>query len=126
MKKNSLMAIAIVLATFGSVSAQMVTSNVENTVNQNFVVKQLENLRFRVYFTDSVSGKVYIKIADDNGNILITENLNTAELKSRLYDLSNLLDGKYKISVESDKKVESQIVKIKTEISRSALVAINQ
>lgn len=120
------MAIAIVLATFGSVSAQMVTGNFENTVNQNFVVKQLENLRFRVYFSDSMSGKVYIKIADDNGNILITENLNTADLKSRLYDLSNLLDGKYKISVESGKKVESQIVKITTETSRSALVAINQ
>jgi hypothetical protein len=125
MKKNLLSVIALVLVTFGSISAQSDFSNLGANTNQKFTIQQLDNLRFKVIFSEKLSGKIYLKITDESGNALVNENLNMDVVKPRLYDMSNLVDGKYVFTVEKDKKITSQTVILKTNINRSALMALN-
>jgi S-adenosylmethionine hydrolase len=126
MKTRNVMALAIILASFGSVSAN-VNSTIakEDPSSQNITIKQIGNLKFRVILAENDAALASIQIIDENGNEIYSENINSTKLNTKLYDLSNLTDGTYTFVLKSGKKVEKQKVNISTQINRSALIAMN-
>lgn len=126
MKKRNVMALAIILASFGSVSANVNSAIAkEDPSSQNITIKQIGNLKFRVVLAENDAALASIQIIDENGNEIYSENLNSTKLNTKLFDLSNLTDGTYTFVLKSGKKVEKQKVNISTQINRSALVALN-
>ncbi len=124
MKKNLLTVFTILLITYGSISAQS-TTVAEVNPSQSYLIKQLDNLRFKVLFSENLKGKISLKIVDEAGNTLVSESINVGKSIAKLYDMSNLLDGKYTFVFGINKNIESQSVLIKTQINRSALLAMN-
>lgn len=125
MKKRNAMALAIILASFGSVSANVNYTITNEDPSQNITIKQIGNLKFKVVLAESDALLATVKIIDENGNEIYSESVATTRLNTKLYDLSNLTDGTYTFVLKAGKKVEKQKVYISTQINRSALVAMN-
>ncbi|MES2796373.1 MAG: hypothetical protein V4683_10420 [Bacteroidota bacterium] len=125
MKTRTFMAAAIILATFGSVSAKSIEFKTKEDPNVNFSIIQMDKLRFKINIPAIKEVVAFIKISDDSGNIIYSENTDLFSISKKLYDLSNLTDGTYTFTLKSGKEYETKSVLIKTQINRSALVAMN-
>ncbi len=125
MKTKNFMAMAIILATFGSVSANSTKSEIYGDPIKTITIKQFDNLKFKVTVSDEKSAIASLAIKDKDGNEIYTDYLHVNQLNNKLYDLSNLTDGTYTFIVKIGNKIEKNTVYISTQVNRSALVAFN-
>lgn len=125
MKKRNVMALAIILASFGSVNAKVNKTILDENPASKITIKQLQNLKFKVMVSEESKDVALVKITDERGNEIYSEKINATKLKSKLYDLSNLTDGTYTFAISSGKVIEKQKIYISTQINRSALMALN-
>ncbi len=124
-KSKKLIALAIILATFGSVSANANEFKFEKDPNKNITIQEFGNLKFKISITENVKGMANFKISDETGNIVFDDNMDSQVLNKKLFDLSNLSDGKYNFTVRLNGTTEVQTIYLKTQINRSALIASN-
>jgi CHU_C Type IX secretion signal domain len=125
MKTKFLVASAIVLASYGSVNANLLRNDLNDDTNQILTVKQVGNLKFKVLIANSQNQLTKIQILDANGNEIYNEKQITDKLNAKLFDLSNLSDGTYTFVVQKGDTIEKQKVNIITQTNRSALIAAN-
>lgn len=125
MKTKFLMASAIILASFGSVNANLTCTNLIDDKDQVLTIKQVGNLRFRLALLTADDQLASVQIIDASGNEIYGEKIVATKLNNKLFDLSNLTDGTYTFIIKKGKKVEKQNIFISTQINRSALVATN-
>jgi hypothetical protein len=125
MKSKRLIALAIILATFGSVSANVCNVKFEKDPNKNITIQEFGNLKFKISITEKVNGMANFKISDETGNVVYNETMEAMKLNRKLFDLSSLSDGKYTFNVRINGTTEVQTIYLKTQINRSALLASN-
>ncbi len=125
MKSKKLIALAIILATFGSVSANVCDVKFEKDPNKNITIQEFGNLKFKISINENSNGMAYFKISDEAGNVAYNESMEAKVLNRKLFDLSNLADGKYTFNVRVNGITEIQTIYLKTQINRSALLAAN-
>lgn len=125
MKSKKLIALAIILATFGSVSANVCDVKFDKDPNKNITIQEFGNLKFKISINENSNGMAYFKISDEAGNVAYNESMEAKVLNRKLFDLSNLADGKYTFNVRVNGITEIQTIYLKTQINRSALLAAN-
>lgn len=125
MKSKKLIALAIILATFGSVSANVCDVKFDKDPNKNITIQEFGNLKFKISINENANGMAYFKISDEAGNVAYNESMEAKVLNRKLFDLSNLADGKYTFNVRVNGITEIQTIYLKTQINRSALLAAN-
>ena len=125
MKKRNVMALAIILASFGSVNAKVNNTILTEDPTSKITIKQMQSLKFKVVVNEVTDTFASLKIVDANGNEIFSDKMDVTHLKTKLYDLSNLTDGTYTFIVKAGNIIETQKVFISTQINRSALVAMN-
>lgn len=100
------------------------TETRENAKSSTLELANLEDMKFKIS-CDNVAEKARVSIKDDLGNVLYTEVVSKATDKySKVFDLSNLVDGSYKFVVESGKDKVSKPFEISTKIKRE-VTAVN-
>ncbi|MFC5409527.1 hypothetical protein ACFPMF_09425 [Larkinella bovis] len=84
-------------------------------------IREVGNLKFKVSVNLPVEEKVNVLISDDSNNRLYNGTLSKQEKTGRVFDLSQLADGKYVIEVSYGKERVSQSFAIQTQVSRVVL-----
>jgi hypothetical protein len=100
--KNLILSLSFVLASVFSLSAKE-TPTLANTYGENVLGLDLSKWN---------ASKVNVKLTDELGQVLLTENFDLGSMKKRLYNLKNLPDGIYSLKVEDDQKIATQAVAI--------------
>lgn len=125
MKSKKLIALAIILTTFRSVNANVCDVKFDKDPNKNITIQEFGNLKFKISINENANGMAYFKISDEAGNVAYNESMEAKVLNRKLFDLSNLADGKYTFNVRVNGITEIQTIYLKTQINRSALLAAN-
>ncbi|WP_254561152.1 DUF3244 domain-containing protein [Dyadobacter diqingensis] len=89
-------------------------------VNTNAAAIELvsaDNLTFRLKL-DSVKEKSSVTIKDENGTVLYSSAIPKSENYSKVFDLSNLLDGNYTFIVNNGTEITEKPFVIATETKR--------
>ncbi|RRB02079.1 hypothetical protein [Larkinella rosea] len=84
-------------------------------------IREVGNLKFKVSVNQPIDDKIVVSIVDDSNNKLYHGTLAKADQSGRVYDFSQLADGKYVIEVSFGKEKVSQSFAIKTQVSRVVL-----
>ena len=119
--KKTFLAVALLL----SVSAANVVvanndkkaSEVREGSNLELNLETLSNLKFKLSI-NNLPNRSYIAIKNADGSVLYSEYAGKTEQFTKVFDLSNLLDGNYTFVVDT---IESRVEKpfeIKTEVKR--------
>jgi hypothetical protein len=124
MKTTKIWAFALLIAACGSVSAKSIVRDFEDP-KSILSIKEVNNLKFKLNYSTLNSGQVTIKIMDDTGNEIYSQNSEIIDISKKLYDLSNLNDGKYTFTLKSGIINEKISIEIKTQTNRTALLAMN-
>lgn len=101
-------AAALVVAT----SMAMASKNTnEATKTSQVKIKQTEAAGiYNLRFDSETSGQVTVKIASENGNVLVKDKIGYKNSFERPYNLQSLPDGTYKVSVERDGTVIEETI----------------
>jgi hypothetical protein len=124
MKTTKVWAFALLIAACGSVSAKSIVRDFEDP-KSILSIKEVNNLKFKLNYSTLNSGQVTIKIMDETGNEIYSQNSEIIDISKKLYDLSNLNDGKYTFTLKSGIINEKISIEIKTQTNRTALLAMN-
>jgi hypothetical protein len=82
-------------------------------------VETFEGLKFKLS-VNNLPARSYIAIKSETGEVLYSEYTSgNSESYLKVFDLSNLLDGKYSFVVETSKGLASKPFSIKTETTRT-------
>jgi hypothetical protein len=84
-------------------------------------IREIGNLKFKVTVIQPVDSKIVVSIADDSNNKLYNATLTKTEQLGRVFDFSQLADGKYVIEVSYGTGKVSQSFAIQTQVSRVVL-----
>ncbi|GAB3909055.1 hypothetical protein GCM10028803_45980 [Larkinella knui] len=84
-------------------------------------IREVGNLKFKVTVNQPVNDKIVVSIVDDSNNKLYNGTLTKTEQLGRVFDFSQLADGKYVIEVAYGKEKVSQSFAIQTQVSRVVL-----
>ncbi len=125
MKNRKLMAAAIILATFGSVSANTHDEKFKLDPIKNIKVEEYTKLKFKISLLNNETGIAQLRILNDTGEEVYSDNIDAKLLAKKLFDLSNLMDGKYTFLIRINGTTEKQIVNLKTETNRMAYMPVN-
>lgn len=106
--KKTLVAIALIMGVSAGVMAN------DNDVN----VKALDGLKFKLSF-DNTASKSSVAIVDEEGNFIYTDFGKASDNYAKVFDLSNLSDGKYSFVVMANGKKVVKDFEIKTEVKRN-------
>lgn len=82
-------------------------------------ITALAGLKFHLT-SDNIQKKTYIALKDNNGTVLFSEYTSKAGSYSKLFDLSNLADGKYTFVVINGVEQVEKPFTISTNVNRSA------
>lgn len=115
--------IAAVLMGVSTANFANVTSNntaIETRVDRSIEmsVETFKGLKFKLS-VNNLSARSYIAIKSETGEVLYSEYTSgNTETYSKIFDLSNLMDGKYAFVVETNKGLVEKPFVIKTETTR--------
>ena len=84
-------------------------------------IREVGNLKFKVSLNQPSNERVVVSIVDDSNNKLYNGTLNKKDQAGRVYDLSQLADGRYVIEVAYGKERITQSFAIQTQVSRVVL-----
>jgi|GEM_PF-5118457 len=88
---------------------------------QAAVIRQVGNFKFQVALEEATAEAGLVFITDEAGNVLYKGILSKKELAGKVFDLSQLADGKYKIEVQIGKDRITHPFAIQTQVSRVLL-----
>jgi hypothetical protein len=100
--KNLILSLSFVLVSVFNLSAKEMPT-LANTYGENILGLDLSKWN---------ASKVNVRLTDELGQVLLTENFDMGVKKIRLYNLKNLSDGNYSLKVEDDQKIATQAVEI--------------
>jgi len=100
--KNLILSLSFVLVSVFNLSAKEMPT-LANTYGENILGLDLSKWN---------ASKVNVRLTDELGQVLVTENFDMGVKKIRLYNLKNLSDGNYSLKVEDDQKIATQAVEI--------------
>ncbi|TDB63774.1 hypothetical protein [Arundinibacter roseus] len=122
MKKTILVAavwMGVSAASFAGINTNTNGSAIEvredNAVDLN--VEAFQDLKFKLS-VKNLSNRTYIAIKKSTGEVLYSEYTGKAENYTKIFDLSNLLDGEYVFVVETGKGYVEKPFSITTETTR--------
>lgn len=121
--KRTILLIAVLM---GVSTANFATAlNTNNTAievrgenNVEMSVESFAGLKFKLSL-NHLSARSYIAIKSATGETLYSEYTSGSESYTKVFDLSNLMDGKYAFVVESNKGTIEKPFSIKTETTRT-------
>jgi hypothetical protein len=111
--KKTILAIAVLV---GVSTASFAISN-ENNSAAAIELVSADNLTFRLKL-DSVKEKSSVTIKDEVGTVLYNSAIPKAENYSKVFDLSNLLDGNYTFILRNGTEITEKPFVIATETKR--------
>ncbi|WP_128546123.1 hypothetical protein [Larkinella soli] len=91
------------------------------TKTNSVSIREVGNLKFKVSVAQPVEDKVQVLITDESNTRLYVGTLSKKDQLGRVFDLSNLADGKYVIEVAYGKERVAQSFAIQTQVSRVVL-----
>lgn len=104
-----------------SANARVVDGPKAETKTNAVSIREVGNLKFKVSVNQPNGERVIVSIVDDSNNKLYNGTLNKKDQSGRVYDLSQLADGRYIIEVSYGKERVSQSFAIQTQVSRVVL-----
>ncbi|MFN3850730.1 MAG: hypothetical protein ACK4NY_14950 [Spirosomataceae bacterium] len=84
-------------------------------------INEVGTLRFKVEVANPSRQKTTIALQDDNGNVLFSEYSFTDSQYSKVFDLTNLVDGDYTFVIVSGKEKINKAFSIQTKTNRVVL-----
>ncbi|MGV3558046.1 hypothetical protein [Larkinella arboricola] len=125
-KNNLLLSLALLATTSfvaiaPSANARVLDGPKAETKAAPVTIREVGNLKFKVSVNQPVNEKIIVSIADDSNNRLYNGILSKKDQSGRLFDLSQLADGRYVIEVSYGKERVSQSFAIQTQVSRVVL-----
>lgn len=120
--KRTFLAVAVVMgvstANFATTVKNTTSIEVREEGKVDLNIETFKDLKFKLSM-NKLTGRSYIAIKSANGEILYSEYTTPSmESYSKVFDLSNLLDGKYAFVVETSKGRAEKPFEIKTETTR--------
>jgi protein-disulfide isomerase len=118
------------LATAGLLTVSSVSANArvaddrktETSAKSAVSIREVGNLKFKVAVSEPTDQRVDVMIVDgETNNTLYAGTLSKKEQGSRVFDLSQLVDGTYVINVFYGKEKVSQSFTIQTQVNRVVL-----
>ncbi|GAB3253383.1 hypothetical protein GCM10027347_13140 [Larkinella harenae] len=109
------------LAVAPSANARVLDGPKAETKATPVSIREVGNLKFKVSVNQPVDDKVIVSIADDSNTRLYNGSLSKKDHAGRVFDLSQLADGRYVIEVSYGKERVSQSFTIQTQVSRVVL-----
>jgi hypothetical protein len=127
--KNVKLGLAM-LAVLGLVSVSPVSAfakgeePIKNESKLDVSIQQLQDMKFRVALTQPTSSRVFVSIVDAAaGGSLYKGTFTQKDENSRIFDLSQLADGKYVFEVVVGDQKFTQSFELKTQVSRVVLAS---
>ena len=114
--KKTILAIAVLVGV-STASFSFAGEKVSNTSAAAIELVSADNLTFRLKL-DSVKEKSSVTIKDENGTVLYSSAIPKSENYSKVFDLSNLLDGNYTFIVNNGTEITEKPFVIATETKR--------
>lgn len=119
--KKIILAVAVLMGVSAASFATEINNNAVEVRGDRTVelsVETFKDLKFKLSIKN-LANRSYIAIKSSAGEVLYSEyaTVNTAEY-SKVFDLSNLLDGKYTFVVETNKGYVEKPFEIKTQTTR--------
>jgi hypothetical protein len=120
MKKTILIAavwMGVSAATFAAADAIHPTTEVRGGKAIDMSVETFKDMKYKLSIKN-VSGRSYIAIKKATGEVLYSEYTSKIEEYTKVFDLSNLMDGEYLFVVDTKDGYVEKPFSIKTEITR--------
>lgn len=120
--KKSFLVIAVLMGVSTANFANVLKTNntaveVREDRTVELSVETFSDLKFKLS-VNNLSARSYIAIKSSVGEVLYSEYTSGSESYSKVFDLSNLLDGKYTFVVETSKGIVEKPFSIKTQTTR--------
>ncbi|MFD1144326.1 hypothetical protein ACFQ4C_24580 [Larkinella insperata] len=125
-KNNVLLGLAVLATTSfvaiaPSANARVLDGPKAETKAASVSIREVGNLKFKVALNQPSNERVFVSIVDDSNNKLYNGTLSKKDQAGRVFDLSQLADGRYVIEVSYGKERVSQSFAIQTQVSRVVL-----
>ncbi|GAB2792532.1 hypothetical protein GCM10027275_41830 [Rhabdobacter roseus] len=119
--KKTFLAVALLLSAsavnFAVANNDKKASEVREGSNLELNLETLNNLKFKLSI-NNLPNRSYIAIKNADGNVLYSEYAGKSEQFTKVFDLSNLLDGNYTFVVDTTNGHVEKPFEIKTEVTR--------
>ncbi|MBU1822622.1 MAG: hypothetical protein KKG00_14080 [Bacteroidetes bacterium] len=120
MKKTILIAavwMGVSAASFATTTTTSPTVEVRGDKAVDMSIETFKDMKFKLS-VKNVSGRSYIAIKKATGEVLYSEYTGKTEEYTKVFDLSNLLDGEYLFVVDTNEGYVEKPFSIKTETTR--------
>ncbi|UBM58491.1 hypothetical protein LAG90_16935 [Marinilongibacter aquaticus] len=116
--KKIVLAIALLVSVSTLTFAKNSDNFFTNLVKSDLTVKTLDGLKFKITATELMPNAT-VEIKDQRGHTLYKEKL-TSENYAKVFNLSDLPDGNYKVYLSSGEVTFAKPIEIETQVKRIA------